>query len=113
VQSLCSVDVVLTTYGVVSREYGRLPPGALKGADGGDSDDEAAMATDLLASQQAQLNGTIFGVHFHRVVLDEAHMIKSRTTAVARGRRAMAAGNGGCAVDANPCCVLPTWRQRA
>jgi len=113
VQSLCNVDVVLTTYGVVSREYGRLPPGVFKGADGADSDDAAAMDMDLLASQQAQLNGTIFGVHFHRVVLDEAHMIKSRTTAVARGRHAMAVDNGVCAVDANPCCVVPTRRLRS
>jgi SNF2 family DNA or RNA helicase len=78
-EALCEVDVVLTTYGVVAREYGVLARTASADPERDEGDDEGPAAEALRTS--------IFGVHFHRVVLDEAHMIKGRTTAVARGTR--------------------------
>ena len=82
VQALCDVDVVLTTYGIVSSEYSRAvrDGGSPNGDAAGDPGD--GMAVEPVSRD---LSGTIFGVRFHRVVLDEAHMIKSRTTNVARG----------------------------
>ena len=50
-------DVVLTTYGTLSSEYSNYESGG---------------------------HSPLFGVSFYRIVLDEAHMIKSRTTAVAK-----------------------------
>ena len=89
VADLCTADLVLTTYGTLAREYSRVAD-AMDG-DGIDSADgprEADGGADTAAS-------SLFGVSFHRVVLDEAHMIKSRTTAVARG--------------AHPCGVVTGW----
>ena len=83
-QALCDVDIVLTTYGIVSSEYSRIVRGADAGADAAETDDAGAEDADAAARLRNAV-GTIFGVRFHRVVLDEAHMIKSRTTNVARG----------------------------
>ncbi len=39
----------------------------------------------VVTSEHAKEDSPLFAVNFFRVVLDEAHLIKSRTTAVSRG----------------------------
>ncbi|KAG0258506.1 DNA helicase rad5 [Mortierella polycephala] len=70
-------DILITSYGIVMSEYTSLI---------GDRDPQASSPKaltsleDIKAQDDWKKGSTLFNVEFHRVVLDEAHQIKSRIT---------------------------------
>ncbi|KAG0016617.1 DNA helicase rad5 [Entomortierella chlamydospora] len=74
-------DVLITSYGTVLSEYS-----SLVGGQGPDKTSGSNLASlDDVKSQGNWRKGSpIFNVEFHRVVLDEAHQIKSRMTKTAK-----------------------------
>ncbi|KAG0300977.1 DNA helicase rad5 [Linnemannia gamsii] len=74
-------DVLITSYGVVMSEYSKLV-----GARENDQSKAKGISNlDDIKSQNAWRKGSaLFNVDFHRVVLDEAHQIKSRLTKTAK-----------------------------
>ncbi|KAI9103826.1 SNF2 family N-terminal domain-containing protein [Phlyctochytrium arcticum] len=70
-------DVVITSYGVVSREWSVAFPGGS-------------------ASTNRNKTSMLFGVEWFRIVLDEAHFIRNRDTGMARSCSALEASRRWC-----------------
>ncbi|KAK3845878.1 MAG: SNF2 family N-terminal domain-containing protein [Linnemannia gamsii] len=74
-------DVMITSYGVVLSEYSKL----VGARESEQSKSKGVTNLDDIKSQNAWRKGSaLFNVDFHRVVLDEAHQIKSRLTKTAK-----------------------------
>ncbi|KAF8946681.1 DNA helicase rad5 [Haplosporangium gracile] len=74
-------DVLITSYGVVLSEYSKL----VVARENEQSKSKGINDLDDIKSQNAWRKGSVlFNVDFHRVVLDEAHQIKSRLTKTAK-----------------------------
>ncbi|KAI1315874.1 DNA helicase rad5 [Mortierella claussenii] len=72
-------DVLITSYGTVMSEYNALTMGL------DDKSSKSVTSLDDIKTQNAWKKGSaLFNVEFHRVVLDEAHHIKSRMTKTAK-----------------------------
>ncbi|KAK5821945.1 DNA repair protein, RAD5 [Linnemannia elongata] len=74
-------DVLITSYGVVLSEYSKLV-----GARENEQSKSKGMndLDDIKAQNLWRKGSALFNVDFHRVVLDEAHQIKSRLTKTAK-----------------------------
>ncbi|KAJ2788493.1 hypothetical protein GGI18_002919, partial [Coemansia linderi] len=88
-KKICQYDVVLTTYNVLQAEYGRemrqlvaeeaeLPQATSGGIF--DSSSEEESNTKLYQVPDEPYVSPLQAVHWHRIVLDEAHSIKERRT---------------------------------
>ncbi|KAF9583253.1 DNA helicase rad5 [Lunasporangiospora selenospora] len=73
-------DVLITSYGTVLSEYS----GLVGGLENGKSVKGMSSITDIMAQNDWKKGSALFNVEFHRVVLDEAHHIKSRMTKTAK-----------------------------
>jgi DNA repair protein RAD5 len=87
-RTLRAADVVVTSYGVLVSEAKKMMQTSSSGtaaAAGGDAelDEEASPRGGNILGMMAAANG-LYGLKWHRVVLDEAHTIKNATTEVAR-----------------------------
>eukprot|EP01017_Pseudomicrothorax_dubius_P051513 TRINITY_DN9934_c0_g1_i5.p1 TRINITY_DN9934_c0_g1~~TRINITY_DN9934_c0_g1_i5.p1 ORF type:complete len:971 (-),score=274.25 TRINITY_DN9934_c0_g1_i5:445-3357(-) len=80
-------DVILTTYGVVSNEY--APGDEETKGESGESEEETSRSVRKTRKIPSQL----FNFKWWRVVLDEAHYIKTWKTRVARAVRSLEAGH--------------------
>ncbi|KAJ2873317.1 hypothetical protein GGH93_003301, partial [Coemansia aciculifera] len=88
-KKICQYDIVLSTYNVLQAEYGRemrqlvaeeaeLPQSTSAGVF--DSSSEEESNTKLYQVPDEPYVSPLQAVHWHRVVLDEAHSIKERRT---------------------------------
>ncbi|KAI8869410.1 hypothetical protein GQ42DRAFT_109692, partial [Ramicandelaber brevisporus] len=82
VQQLSQFDVVLTTYQVIANEYKASDFEPEKKKNG--SEDVSRLPSFELSS--------LFTIHWHRVILDEAHTIRESKTLTARAACALSAG---------------------
>ncbi|KAF9549586.1 DNA helicase rad5 [Mortierella hygrophila] len=74
-------DVLITSYGVVLSEYSKL----VGARENEQSKSKGVNDLDNIKAQNIWRKGSaLFNVDFHRVVLDEAHQIKSRLTKTAK-----------------------------
>ncbi|KAJ3365502.1 hypothetical protein GGF31_008527 [Allomyces arbusculus] len=73
---LAEYDVVLTTYGTAMYEMPAHIRAEMKGERGADAD--AAASDEESLPVDRNVGGALFQVEFYRVILDEAHAIKTR-----------------------------------
>lgn len=106
VAALRGFDVVVTSFGTLVSEASALGIRPAKTANASESE------LPYVASGDGRRGATpvLFGVHWDRVVLDEAHAIKNRATEVRRCRR----GGGACVLAVltqqlacDPCDAVP------
>ncbi|KAJ2213186.1 hypothetical protein EV179_004061 [Coemansia sp. RSA 487] len=101
---LCQYDVVLTTYNVIQSEYrkethqfaynGQAHP-LITAARGFDSSSEEEVSKMYTVPDNPYVS-PLQAVHWHRVVLDEAHTIKERRTLASLGTCALTADRRWC-----------------
>ncbi|KAI9345683.1 SNF2 family N-terminal domain-containing protein [Obelidium mucronatum] len=92
VNSLKQFDIVITTYGTVAMEWPQVKKKRVKKDPFDrpiDEDEDVAFERDreeeaLNEFQVLAQRGELFKMHWHRVILDEAHTIKNKGTRVAR-----------------------------
>ncbi|KAG0297005.1 DNA helicase rad5 [Dissophora globulifera] len=72
-------DILITSYGTVMSEYSHLSAGHEQSKSKGLSN-----LDDVKTQNNWKKGSALFNVEFHRVVLDEAHQIKSRMTKTAK-----------------------------
>ncbi|KAJ2549873.1 hypothetical protein EV175_004278, partial [Coemansia sp. RSA 1933] len=104
-KSLCRYDVVLTTYNVIQSEYRKetqqfaCDSQAHPFVSAGrvlDSSSEEDDPTRVYAVPDIPYVSPLQAVHWHRVVLDEAHTIKERRTLASLGSCALSADRRWC-----------------
>ncbi|ORZ01965.1 SNF2 family N-terminal domain-domain-containing protein [Lobosporangium transversale] len=72
-------DILITSYGTVLSEFS-----SLLNNSGADTSKSLTNMLDIKAQNNWKKGSALFNVEFHRVVLDEAHHIKSRMTQTAK-----------------------------
>ncbi|KAJ3181568.1 hypothetical protein HDU85_003510 [Gaertneriomyces sp. JEL0708] len=98
-ETLSGYDIVLTTYGTVGAEYGRVCKTTKRSGDTTYMDMDGFSTEQYQASPEPGSSNTnnsssssvLGAIHFHRIILDEAHNIKERTTLSSRACHALSA----------------------
>ncbi|KAI8999972.1 SNF2 family N-terminal domain-containing protein [Gaertneriomyces semiglobifer] len=92
-ETLSNYDIVLTTYGTVGAEYGRVCKITKRNGDASYMDIDGSFLNLEQSQSTPDLgNSSVLGsIHFHRIILDEAHNIKERTTLSSRACHALSA----------------------
>ncbi|KAJ1859868.1 hypothetical protein LPJ73_001646 [Coemansia sp. RSA 2703] len=102
-KKLCEYDIVLTTYNVVQSEYSKetkqliiddREPNETRNTF--DSSSEEESSTKLFQIPDDPYVSALQAVHWHRVVLDEAHTIKEKRTICSQAAGALTASRRWC-----------------
>jgi len=86
--ALATADVVLTTYGTLAHEWSRHIKPSASGAPLQPLD---PIGGQVGAKRKAHRPASVFELEWHRVVLDEAHTIRSKKTQASKGALAIRA----------------------
>ncbi|KAJ1892757.1 hypothetical protein LPJ66_006152, partial [Kickxella alabastrina] len=104
-KKLCQYDIVLTTYNVLQSELTKerrqlVCVGSGQGLDAGraafESSSEEESSTKVFCVPEDPYVSPLQAVHWHRVVLDEAHAIKERRTVASQAACALTASRRWC-----------------